>query len=131
MRRSAVMALITALALSGAGVGVAALLGAFSSSLGEYGAVFLVNRNGGDLRRVTHDRRFHGYAWSPNGRWLAMSTRSVDAHGIDVPGPLELVEATTSRVHDVFLANFVEEVAWQSNTSIELVVTRQEMVLQD
>jgi Tol biopolymer transport system component len=117
------MALIVLVALGGAGVTIAALLGAFSSSLGMYGAIFVVNREGRGLRRLTHDQRLHDYAWSPDGRWIATATRSVNAHGIDVPGPLELARASTSRVHDVFLGGFGSEIVWRSNTSIELLLT--------
>src|SRR5258708_6192977 len=123
MRRSAVMAVIALVALGGAGVTIAVLLGAFSSSLGMYGAIFVVDPDGRGLRRLTHDQRFHGYAWSPDGRWIAMATRSVNAHGIDVPGPLELARASTGRVHDVFLGGFASEIVWRSNTSIELLLT--------
>jgi hypothetical protein len=84
MRRSAVMAVV---ALGGAGVTIAALLGAFSSSLGTYGAIFVVGRDGRGLTRLTHDPRLHDYAWSPDGRWIAMATRSVNGHGIEMPGP--------------------------------------------
>ena len=117
------MALIVLVALGGAGLTIAALLGAFSSSLGMYGAIFLVDRDGRGLRRLTHDQRLHDYAWSPDGRWIATATRSVDAHGIDVPGPLELARASTGGVHDVFLAGFGSNIVWRSDTSIELLLT--------
>src|SRR5437588_10467219 len=90
MRRSAAIAVIVLVALGSAGVVIAALVGASGSRLGMYGEVFAVGRDGAGLRQLTHDQRLHAYAWSPDGRWIAMTTRSVNAHGIDVPGPLEL-----------------------------------------
>jgi Tol biopolymer transport system component len=117
------MAVIALVALGSAGVTIAALLGAFGSSLGMYGAIFVADRDGGGLRRLTQDQRFHGYAWSPDGRWIATATRSVNPHGIDVPGPLELARASTGRVHDVFLSGFGSDIVWRSNTSIELLLT--------
>jgi len=123
MRRTGTVALIVLVALGGVGVTIAALLGAFSSSLGAYGATFLVDRDGRGLTRLTHDQRLHDYAWSPDDRWIATVTRSVDAHGIDVPGPLELAGASTSSFHDVLLGGFGSDIVWRSNTSIELLLT--------
>jgi dipeptidyl aminopeptidase/acylaminoacyl peptidase len=123
MRRSAVIAVIVLVALGSAGVTIAALVGAFDSHLGEYGGIFVVGRDGSGLRRLTHDQRFHEYAWAPDGRWIAMATRSVNAHGLDVPGPLELARASTARVQDVFLGGFGSDIAWRSNNSIELLLT--------
>jgi dipeptidyl aminopeptidase/acylaminoacyl peptidase len=124
MRRSALVAVIVLIALGSAGVTIAALVGAFDSHLGEYGGIFVVGRDGSGLRQLTHDQRFHDNAWSPDGRWIAMTTRSADAHGLDVPGPLELARASTARVQDVFLGGFGSDVAWRSNSSIELLLTR-------
>jgi Tol biopolymer transport system component len=125
------MALIVLVALGGAGVTIAALSGAFSSSLGTYGAVFVVDRDGRGLRRLTNDQRLHELAWSPDGRWIAMATRSVSQHGIDVPGPLELARASTGRVHDVSLGGFGSEIVWRSNTSMELLLTRSDSEVVD
>jgi IstB-like ATP binding protein len=90
------MAILAFVAIGGVGVVIAALLGAFSSDLGMYGEIFVVNPDGRGLRQLTHDQRFHSYAWSPDGRWIAAATRSVDAHGIEMPGPLELFERAAS-----------------------------------
>ncbi len=128
MRRSAVIVVIVLAAIGTAVAATGALHRAASNLLGTklgfYDAVFVMGRDGAGLRQLTHDQRFHEYAWSPDGRWIAAVTRSVDAHGIDVQGPLELVELSATTVQDVWLGGFGSDVVWRSNGSIKLLVTR-------
>src|ERR1700694_4311605 len=74
------------------------------SDLGEYGAVFVVSRAGAGLRQLTNDQRFHeSEAWSPDGRSIVLTTKSVDAHGIDIRGPLEFLHPSGGKAKEVWL----------------------------
>jgi hypothetical protein len=128
MRRSALIVVMMLAAIGTAVAATRALHRAASNlvgtKLGDYDAIFVIGRDGTGLSQLTHDQRFHGYEWSPDGRWIASFTRSVDAHGFDVAGPLELVEPSATTVQDVRLGGFGSDVVWRSNTSIKLLVTR-------
>ena len=127
MRRPVVTVVLGLAAIGSALVVTGALRGAGSNlvpNLGFYDAVFVIGRDGADLRQLTRDQRFHGYAWSPDGRWIASVTTSVDPNGVDVPGPLELVEPPATTVQDVRLGGFGSNVLWQSNRSLKLLVTQ-------
>jgi hypothetical protein len=127
MRRSVVTVVIVLAAIGSAVAATGALHRGASnllgSKLGIYDAVFVIGRDGAGLRQLTRDQRFHDYAWSPDGRWIASVTRSMDANGIEVRGPLELVKPSATTVHDVRLGGFGSNVVWRSNGSIKLLVT--------
>jgi dipeptidyl aminopeptidase/acylaminoacyl peptidase len=127
MRRSLVIAITALAAVGGVATAIAALQRGASENLdpklGFYDAVFVVSRAGTHLRQLTHDRRFHGYAWSPDGRSIAAVTRSVDAHGVEVRGPLELVKPSSSTVRDVPLTAFATNAVWSSDVAIEVLAT--------
>lgn len=128
MRRSVAVVVIVLAAIGSTLAATGALHRGASNLLGTrlgiYDAVFVIGRDGAGLRQLTRDQRFHGYAWSPDGRWIASVTTSVDPNGVDVPGPLELVEPSATTVQDVRLGGFGSNVLWQSNRSIKLLVTQ-------
>ncbi len=93
------------------------------AKLGVYDAVFVVARDGAKLIQLTHDRRFHDYAWSPDGRRIAAVTSSMDGHGADVQGPLELLQPSTKTARAVRLGGIGSNVVWRSNQSTQLLST--------
>jgi dipeptidyl aminopeptidase/acylaminoacyl peptidase len=60
-----------------------------------------------------------------------MATRSVDTHGIEIAGPLELVQVSTGAVRDVYLGSFGSEIVWRSNAGIELLSTSSRSEIMD